>query len=141
MQVSVLTLIRHCAGSSASAHCSCLTAGTEAVLAGVQGYLDMRALAQKDGGEMESVTGVTENRGRGCGRELRWHGKVTSEKDLKGREGVGGVKRMHKKGQMVPLGAQCLTGFFFTEAALGWVQISIVTTPLSQFRLILLRHS
>lgn len=91
-------------------------------------------------GETESVTRVTENRGQGCGRELWWHGKVTSEMDLKGWEGVGGVKRMHKKGQMVPLGAQCLTGFF-TEVALGWAQISIVTTPLSQLRLILLRHS
>lgn len=33
--------------------------------------------------------------------------------DLKGREEMGGVEGMHKKGQMVPLGAWCLTGFFY----------------------------
>lgn len=52
--------------------------------------------------------------------------------DLKEREEMGGVEGMYKKGQMVPLGAWCLTGFFFTEVAVGWVQISIVTTQLSQ---------
>lgn len=51
--------------------------------------------------------------------------------DLKGREEMGGVKGMHKKGQMVPWGAWWLTGSF-TEVTVGWVQISIVTTLLSQ---------
>lgn len=50
---------------------------------------------------------------------------------MKGREEMGGVEGMHKKGQMVPLGAWWLTGVF-TEVTGGWVQISIVTTLLSQ---------
>lgn len=51
--------------------------------------------------------------------------------DLKGREGTGGVEGMHKKGQMVQLGAWWLLGVF-TEVTGGWVQISIVTTLLLQ---------
>lgn len=33
--------------------------------------------------------------------------------DLKGREEMGGVEGMRKKGQMVPLDAWCLTGSFY----------------------------
>lgn len=51
--------------------------------------------------------------------------------DLKGREETGGVEGMHNKGQMVPLDARWLTGVF-TEVMVGEVQISIVTTLLSQ---------
>ncbi len=40
--------------------------------------------------------------------------------DLNGREETGGVEGMHKKGQMVPLGAWWLRGFF-TEVTEGWV--------------------
>ncbi|XP_042362968.1 immunoglobulin superfamily DCC subclass member 3 [Plectropomus leopardus] len=38
--------------------------------------------------------------------------------DLKGRDKTGGVEGMHKKGQMVPLGAWWLTGVF-TEVSVG----------------------
>lgn len=113
MRDSIVTLIRHCAGSSATADCYCFTAGMKAAIAGVQGFLDMRTLTPKKMGETGSVTKVTEERGQGSGRELWWHGKVTSEMDLKGWEEMGGVEGMHKKGQMVPLGAWCLTGFFY----------------------------
>lgn len=53
-------------------------------------------------GETGSVTKVMEERGQGRGGELWWHGKVTSDMDLKGWDEVGGMKKTHKKGQMVP---------------------------------------
>lgn len=51
--------------------------------------------------------------------------------DLKGHDKAGGVEGMHKKGQMVPLGAWWWTRVF-TEVTVGEVQMSIVTTLLSQ---------
>lgn len=64
-------------------------------------------------------------------RELWWHGKVTSEMHLKRGEGMGGVEGMDKKGQMVPLGSWRLMGVFMV-VTVGWGEISIVTTLLSQ---------
>lgn len=65
MQDSMVTLIRHCAGSSATVDCYCFTAGMKGAIARVQGCLDMRTLTPKKMGETGSVTKVTEERGQG----------------------------------------------------------------------------
>lgn len=59
---------------------------------------------------------------------VAWESHLRGGSERTGRD--GGVEGMHKKGQMVPLGAWWLTGVF-TEVTGGWVQISIVTTLLS----------
>lgn len=48
---------------------------------------------RKDG-ETGGVTKVTEERRHGYNTDRWWHGKVTSETDLKGRDETGGVEQM-----------------------------------------------
>lgn len=61
---------------------------------------------------------------------VAWESHLRDGSERVRRDGRGGG--MHKKGQMVPLGAWWLMGVF-TEVTGGWVQISIVTTLLSQW--------
>lgn len=130
MQDPIVSLIWHYAGSSATPIVLASQLGWKADYTRVQGCLHMRILTPKKMGESGNVTKVMEKRGPGWRGERWWHGKVTSEMDLKGWEVSGGLEGMHKKGQMVPLGVGWLTGVF-TEVTVGWVQISIVTTLLS----------
>lgn len=60
---------------------------------------------------------------------MAWESHLRDGSERVGRDGRGGG--MHKKGQMVPLGAGRL-GEVLQRLLWVWEQISIVTTPLSQ---------
>lgn len=65
MRDSIVTLIRHCAGSSATVDCYCFTAWKKAAIPRVQGFLDMRTLTPKKTVWTGCVNKVIEERGQG----------------------------------------------------------------------------